>query len=236
MRVILSNLLNISIVLFLITFVFALFSGKFNYVAYVLMVTILLSLASLFIFKIKNKNIHFLILSALISLFFISFLNQKYIKNEIVIKNKIDTETNIASAKNIKEASTESLIQDIQIDIKNNVDKEIVKEKIIYTIQKAEERKDKNISSTYLTLGHTYEIAFISGFPNSGSKALEAYNQYCLLDPNNTNCYATIARFLILDKNRKKEAIVFAKKALELAKDEQETENYNKLLNYIENL
>ncbi len=241
MRPLLSNLLNISITLFVISFIYSVFNLTFNIPVYFIFFIITISLFSIFLVKSKSKKMYILIVLSFLCLFILSYLNTKYLTN-VNTKNNSEISDDINKTnKNLvmgaeKEASTESLIQDIQIDIKNNIDKEIIKEKILYTIQKAEERKDKNLSISYLDLGHVYEIAFVSGYSEAGSKALESYNQYCLLEPNDANCYATVARFLIIDKNRKKEAIIFAKKALELSKDGQETENYNKLLNYIEKL
>lgn len=172
----------------------------------------------------KSKKVYFLILACLISFVCIS----KYIKSFILDKN--------IEVSKIEIKKSDEMLSDIYEDAKNGVDKKVLIDKVYNAISAARLSIDKNNTQTYLDLGKTYEVAALFGIDNAKDLALQTYNEYCKLEPNNPDCYTTLAKFLLLDVTRKKEAIILAKTALRLSRSTQETKTINELITYMENL
>ncbi len=180
---------------------------------------------------IKNQKVYFLIL-ILIFLFFFTYViyNTKSIikenKNRQGIQIKIQIERNLV----------DELIFDIYKDVDDGASRQATTDKVFTLVEKAKSLINKNETQTYLDLGKAYEIGALLGMDNASDLALQTYNEYCKLEPNNPDCYTTLAKFLLLDKSRKKESLALVKIALTLSRSEEETKSISELFAYIENL
>ncbi len=172
----------------------------------------------------KNKKVYFLILVGLITLICI-----------IKIKTRVVRDSENIQVVKIKKTVNE-LLGDIYTDVDNGAPRQILIDKIYKATTEAKSLLNKNESKTYLDLGKAYEVATLLGVGGAADAALESYNEYCKLEPNNPDCYTTLAKFLLLDVTRKKEALILARTALRLSRSAQETKTINELIAYMETL
>lgn len=214
-----ANLINISI---LMSILGLLFSHNLSF--WFLFILIILSIISLFLFDFKNKKIYFLIFVSIISIFLLSYFNLKTVKENI--SDSVEVE-------NIKQESVENMLQNLEIKIKNNESQQNLLEYLNYMINISTQKLSTSTPKSYLDLAKVYEAGYITNLlPNKGN-VLNNYYNYCKLEPNDPECYASIARFMALDRSQKDDALKFANRALELARNEQEISSYNALVEYI---
>lgn len=176
---------------------------------------------------VKNQKVYFLIL-ILFFLFFFTYViyNTKSIIKENKNRQDIQIERNVV----------DELIFDIYKDVDDGASRQVTTDKVFTLVEKAKSLINKNETQTYLDLGKAYEVGALLGMDNASDLALQTYNEYCKLEPNNPDCYTTLAKFLLLDKSRKKESLALVKIALTLSRSEEETKSISELVAYIENL
>jgi hypothetical protein len=203
---------------------------------FLLSISLIVSIVSLFLIKIKNKKIYILIiilLSIIITFVIKEKQNLLQEKNRLeMIKSEQERVIRLElEKKNI--FNLEESTNDIYSSIKNGDDKNIILDKAYALISKAKKREDVLNSKSYLDLGKAYEIGALVGVSGASDLAFTNYNKYCELEPKDSNCYITLAKFLLLDKSKKKEALRIIKLALPFSKNEEETKNIKDIINYI---
>lgn len=140
---------------------------------------------------------------------------------------------NSQSVENINKESVDNVLQNFEIKVKNNEDRGSLIEYYQYMVIVATQKLSKDNSISYLNLAKVYEAGYVTGLLADQNYVLNGYYEYCKLEPNEPECYASIARFLALDKKNKDEALKFANRALDLAKSESDIAKYNSLVEYI---
>lgn len=235
MKILFSNLINISLVLSLFSFIFS----KRELGIFLLAFCLLCLLMSLFIVNHKSKKIYFLILTLICSLLFFAYsYNQKrLIEREIVRLENIKIEENrLLQIEKKNNMSVEDEINVLFELIKSNQDKNIIFDKAYEIIAKAKNREDVLVSKSYLDIGKAYEVAALVGIPGASELAFTNYNKYCNLEPKDSTCYITLAKFLLLDKSKNKESLRIIRLAIPLAKDDAEKKMIQDIIDYIKSL
>ncbi|MDQ5957275.1 MAG: hypothetical protein QG614_250 [Patescibacteria group bacterium] len=225
-----SNLISL---LILTSFVLVFLSTYYAFWSIVFLLVV--SICGLIVHGFKNKKVSLVVLFSILSLTLLYFLGNFNKNNQIVSSNKenINTDT---SSNNIKNENVENMLQNFSIMIDNGSDNNTLLEYYQYMITVANTKLNKSETITYLNLAKVYEAGYLTGLLTDRDYVLNAYYEYCKLEPNEPECYASIARFLALDKIQKDEAYKFANRALELAKSEQDIVKYNALIEYISKL
>ena len=234
MKILFSNLINISLILSLFSFLFS----KKELGIFLLSFCLLCALMSLFIINHKNKNIYFLILILICSLSFFAYLyNQKRLaeRESVRLENIKIEENKILEIEKKNNMSIDEDISELLIMVKNNQDKNIIFDKAYEIIAKAKKKEDTLNSKSYLDLGKAYEVAGLIGITGASDLAFTNYNKYCNLEPKDSTCYITLAKFLLLDKSKNKEALRIVKFAIPLAKDDTEKKMIQDIIDYIKN-
>lgn len=132
--------------------------------------------------------------------------------------------------------SIDENIDELMSLVKTNQDKNVIFDKAYEIIAKAKNREDMLNSKSYLDLGKAYEVAALVGVPGASELAFTNYNKYCNLEPKDSTCYITLAKFLLLDKSKNKEALRIIKFAIPLAKDDAEKKIIQDIIDYIKSL
>lgn len=239
MKVLFSNLINFSLIATIFSFIFL----KKELAIFFLAFALLASLISLFIINSHNKKIYFLIVILLGALIF--FVNSERQKS-MAIREKINLE-NIKLEEDRKQKeilelekqnnfNLEASVADIYESIKIGSDKSVILDKAYAMIAKAKSEEDIADTKSFLDLGKAYEVAALVGVPGASELAFTNYNKYCNLEPKDSACYITLAKFLLLDKTKKKEALRIIRFAIPLSKNEEETKNIKDIIAYINSI
>ena len=267
-KILLSLALTGSLFLSLISYFIL---SSYNFSIFFIVIFLATCLFSLFYFKkdLKSKQKIKLIILGLFAISFI-FLLSYFSKSESlqnnnlsnsqntnyqVDKKKLENIDSVKSKRDEKEKeSVENMLQDLQIKIQNKESQENILLYVQNIIAKANSNLNKDNTKSYLDLAKVYEAAYVINTLKDKNYALDTYYEYCRLEPNDPECYASIARFMIADRDNytenakekdsinnpkkisnktKDEILKFANKALTLARSEKEIDVYNSLVEYI---
>jgi Ca2+/Na+ antiporter len=235
MKVLFSNLINLGLLFSFLSFIFL----KKELTIFFIALTLLSSVIALFLVDNKSKKIYILILVLLACiLFFLNVERQKQVQAQEkvrldVIKLEEDKKIQVEKKNNM---SVEDSINDLYSSIKNSDSKNIIFDKSYEIIAKAKKNEDVSNSKSYLDIGKAYEVAALVGVPGASELALSNYNKYCNLEPKDSVCYITLAKFLLLDKSKTKETLKIIKQAVPLAKDEVEEKLIAEIISYINSI
>lgn len=239
MKVLFSNIINLSLIFSIFSFIF--FKKELG--IFFIATALLTSIASLFLINNKNKKIYFLIILLLSVLaIFINSERQRNIisKERIRLENiKLEEERKQKEILELEKQNNFNLdlsVAEIYESIKNGADKNIILDKAYQMIAKAKSKEDITNPKSFLDLAKTYEVAALVGVSGASELAFTNYNKYCNLDPKNSDCYISLSKFLLLDKTKNKEALRIIKLALPFSKSEEETKSIKDMITYINSL
>ena len=212
MRKYASILILVLIILLIITII------KVNYIGIISTLFIINFIFIIMIYFSKNKikpffwTLFFTLMAVIVSMIFVNNNNMsnKYYNNTDNFENIIE---------NIK----------IQINRKENPDE--ILNRLREIIQIEESKLNTNDKTSYLRIGQVCELLFTINNDTAWSDcAAKRYDEYCAFDINNSECYYTLAKFMLIDNSRRTEAEILIKKAIELAKTKEEIEKYERLI------
>ena len=257
-QILLSSVLTVSLFLSLISYFFI---DSYNFSIFFIVLFLVTCLFSLFFFKkeLKPKQKIKLILASLFSvlliIIFSFFYNHEREEMNNQEKSSLKNAESVKSKREEKEKeSIENMLQDLQIKIQNKESQENILLYVQNMIAKANSNLSRDNTKSYLDLAKAYEAAYVIDILKDKNYALNTYYEYCKLEPNDPECYASIARFMIADRDNytenakekdtinnpkkisnktKDEILKFANKALTLARSEKEISVYNSLVEYI---
>ncbi len=219
-----KKLLPFYFIFVLSSFILPIIFGFNIFLVYLLIFNALVIISTLLFYKFSDKVLSLLIINIFLMLLGI-------INNYLLDPDNFDKVSNQNLATNL-----ETYDIDLKLLIKNSTSTQNLNLQIERLIKNAEELVEKNNKKSYLDMAHIYESAILSGYNKYSDRALKIYREYCIMAPNDAECYAGIARLLILDVKNKSIALPYAMKALELAPDDKSLKVYNELVNYIEKL
>lgn len=228
----------------------AFFSYKLSAILFVCLAFI--SFVCIFIFRKsrksnQNKSLVTLVIFSLASIAILAYLNNLVInQNKIAYQNsileqdknkKLEQENLVKESRNqIEQMSLDEMMKSLQIKIQNQDTKDVIADYLKGMERVIAGRVSKDVAESYSDMGKVYEAAYVLNITTDKSLALLNYKEYINLNPKDVEGYATVARFLALDKNSKKEALKYAKKALELSRTKNDKDKYNTLVQYVSGL
>jgi hypothetical protein len=219
-----KNLMPIYFVFVLLCLLLPFVFGFNNYVIYLYIFNATVLILSFVFYRFSSRVFTILIVNI-----FLLLLGQadKFILSDSISKDRVNLVSN---------ANLQSYAKDIKLLIKNSStsgDLDLATRDIL---KKAKSLVLASDAKSNLEIARIYEMLAIAGLNDYKDEAKNAYTKYCQLAPNNAECYASLARVIILDTKLKSEALPYAMKALELAQDDEALRVYNELVNYIEKL
>ena len=189
--------------------------------SYILYISLVLTLSAFFIIitiAMKNKKertLSWAVFWTILLVISIFYHQYNHIRPDTKYYDNIDNFHNI--------------FQDLKIRSKdpNNKDDVLLRAKEVLSNQQ-QNLNDKSIDkNTYLHIGNICELIFVLDNQSVWSDcAAEKYNEYCVADMNNSNCYITLARFLSLDNSKIEQAKILTKKAIELSNNSKDIDSY----------
>ena len=239
MKTILSSSISLLTLFGIATFFY---SYKVSAIFFVL--AILVAMFSIFVLGSRVQGVNLkrlyalIVVSVLALIAIIYFLNIEKSREIIAARNSKSLSDSFITKKpdqvaTTKEENIENMLQNLQLKLSNKLPESEILEYMSYMEKVGLAKLSTTTPKSYSDMGKIYEAAFVLGITKDASLAINNYNYYCKLEPTDPECYATIARFLSLDKNNKKQALEYAKKALELSKSDMDIAVYNALVEYI---
>ena len=237
MKRLLSYIINILIIFNFILIVFFDQSVFRDIIIFLFISLSAVSFLSLILFGFNNRKVLTLFIFSLCFTFLFSYqkvsVDSKYFTASKSLNSGIYLQDNMLSTKN---ENIENMLQNLEIKLKASSSRQDISDYLKYMQKVVSANLSTTSPKTFLDYARVEEAVFTLGFSSSTDQVLNDYVAYCKLDPNNPECYASIARFLITNKDNKKEALKYANKALELATSQEEIVKYNGLIEYISNL
>jgi energy-coupling factor transporter transmembrane protein EcfT len=221
----LSHLINFSVLLFIVSLFF------FKSLSLLILIASLgLVFFSLHKYGYKNPNLILLLLILLITGSF-------YFVNNFPLASLNNAKKDAMNAVTQNKTDIDSKLMELARQIQRGQDGTSTLSQLEGILNVAKNQATDTDPNSYLELARVYESAAVLGVQGAADLTMISYSKFCLLRPSDPECYASIARFLILDKTNKEIALKYAQKALTFATGtEANLEKYKSLVEYISKL